>query len=227
MYFTDRDSGGAIINRLGLYAMAEDFSSAELERILIDDIPSGDHHQGGRMRIGPDGKLYVGVGAYDPALAQQPGQLAGKLLRMNLDGSVPDDNPTPGSYVYLTGVRNTQGYDWFDAHHMLVMDHGPTSIDPGVPEKGWDELSVVRAGDNLGWPGVRGCGTGSGIAEPVMVWQSSMPPGGATLYTGRPFRSGGAASSWAPWVSPGRGSTCIASSSAPTTRMSWRSTRST
>jgi hypothetical protein len=65
------------------------------------------------------------------------------------------------------------------------MDHGPTSIDPGVPEKGWDEFNVVRASENLGWPGVRGCGTGSGITEPVVAWQASMPPGGAALYTVR------------------------------------------
>jgi len=179
-----RRPDNALINRLGLYKLSQDGTAATFERLLLDDIPAGQHHQGGRMRIGPDGKLYVGVGAYDPSLAQRPDQLAGKLLRMNPDGTVPNDNPTPGSYVFLTGVRNTQGFDWFDRHHLLVMDHGPTSIDPGVPEKGWDEFNVVRAGENLGWPGVRGCATGSGITEPVMVWQASMPPGGATVYTG-------------------------------------------
>jgi glucose/arabinose dehydrogenase len=64
------------------------------------------------------------------------------------------------------------------------MDHGPTAIDPGVPEKGWDEFNVARAGENLGWPDIRGCETGPGITEPVMVWQSSMPPAGAAMYTG-------------------------------------------
>jgi aldose sugar dehydrogenase len=184
MYFMARKPDGSLINRLGLYEMSQDGGGAALVRFLLDDIPAGEHHQGGRMRIGPDGKLYVGVGAFDPGLAQQANQLPGKLLRLNPDGTVPDDNPTRGSYVFLTGVRNTQGFDWFDEHYLLVMDHGPTAIDPGVPEKGWDEFNVVRAGENLGWPGVRGCGTGAGFSAPVMVWQTSMPPGGAAVYTG-------------------------------------------
>jgi aldose sugar dehydrogenase len=184
MYFTARGAGNALINRLGVYELAADGSKASFKRLLLDDIPSGIHHQGGRMQIGPDGKLYVGVGAYAPKLAQQPDQLPGKLLRLNLDGSVPDDNPTPGSPVFLTGVRNTQGFDWYDDRHMLVMDHGPTSVDPGVPEKGWDEFNVVRGGENLGWPEVLGCDTRDGISEPVLVFERSLPPGGAALYRG-------------------------------------------
>jgi glucose/arabinose dehydrogenase len=184
MYFTARGQNNALINRLGLYELAEDGGSATLQRLLLDDIPSGIHHQGGRMQIGPDGKLYVGVGAYAPELAQRADELPGKLLRLNLDGSVPDDNPTPGSPVFLTGVRNTQGFDWYDDHHMLVMDHGPTSIDPGVPEKGWDEFNVVRGGENLGWPEVRGCDTRADVSEPVMVFERSLPPGGAAIYRG-------------------------------------------
>lgn len=184
LYYTARRSDDALINRLGLYKMSEDGATAAFERLLLDDIPGGIHHQGGRMAVGPDGKLYVGVGAYDPGLAQQPDELPGKLLRLNLDGSVPDDNPTKGSPVFLTGIRNTQGYDWFDSTHLLVMDHGPTSVDPGVPEKGWDELNVARAGENLGWPEVLGCDTEAGITEPVLVWERSVPPGGAAIYRG-------------------------------------------
>jgi aldose sugar dehydrogenase len=184
MYFTARGANNALINRLGVYELAADGSKASFKRLLLDDIPSGIHHQGGRMQIGPDGKLYVGVGAYAPDLAQQPDELPGKLLRLNLDGSVPDDNPTPGSPVFLTGVRNTQGFDWYDDHYMLVMDHGPTSIDPGVPEKGWDEFNVVRGGENLGWPDVLGCDTRADIREPVLVFERSLPPGGAAVYRG-------------------------------------------
>ena len=185
IYWTARrSSDNALINRLGLYKMSSDYTTASFQRLLLDDIPGGIHHQGGRMKIGPDGKLYVGVGAYDPSLAQMPDELPGKLLRMNLDGSVPDDNPAAGSFVFLTGVRNTQGYDWFDDEHLLVMDHGPTAVDPGVPEKGLDEFNVARAGDNLGWPKVLGCSTGAGVTEPVLVWERSLPPGGAAIYTG-------------------------------------------
>ncbi len=184
MYWTARRSDRALINRLGVYELSKDGNNATFQRLLLDDIPGGVHHQGGRLKIGPDGKLYLGVGAYNPALAQQPNQLPGKLLRMNLDGSVPDDNPTPGSLVFLTGIRNTQGYDWFDRDHLLVMDHGPTAIDPGVPEKGWDEFNVARAGENLGWPKILGCNTSAQITEPVLAWERSLPPGGAAIYTG-------------------------------------------
>jgi glucose/arabinose dehydrogenase len=184
MYYTARRADNALINRLGLYKMSDDGTSASFQRHLLDDIPGGIHHQGGRMHIGPDGKLYVGVGAYDPGLAQLPDELPGKLLRLNLDGSVPDDNPTKASPVFLTGIRNTQGYDWFDDKHLLVMDHGPTSVDPGVPEKGWDEFNVARAGENLGWPNALGCKTAANITEPVLVWERSMPPAGAAIYRG-------------------------------------------
>ena len=185
MYWTARAEDDSLYNRLGLFTMSEDYGSAELERILLDDIPGGIHHAGGRMRIGPDGKLYLGVGAYEAPQAQQPDSVAGKLLRMNPDGSIPADNPTPGSYVYLTGIRNTQGFDWFDPHHLLVMEHGPTFNDDGGPfTKGLDEFNVFRAGENSGWPDTTGCDSAEGITQPVIVWERSLPPGGATLYRG-------------------------------------------
>lgn len=185
MYWTARMPDRSLINRLGLFTMSADLSRAELDRILIDNIPGGIHHAGGRMHIGPDGKLYLGVGAYDARQAQEPDVLAGKMLRLNLDGSIPDDNPTPGSYVFLTGIRNTQGFDWFDADHLLVMEHGPTFNDDGGPfARGWDQFNVLRAGENAGWPDAYGCDTAPGITEPVIVWERSLPPGGATLYRG-------------------------------------------
>ncbi len=183
MYWTARKSQDVLINRLGLFKMSEDFSGATLDRVLVDDIPGGIHHQGGRMHIGPDGKLYVGVGAYEARLAQEPDEVAGKLLRMNLDGSIPADNPTPDSYVFLSGIRNTQGFDWFDRDHLLVMEHGPTfNDDGGPPARGWDRFSVLKAGQNAGWPDVYRCDTAPGITEPVMVWERAFPPGGAALY---------------------------------------------
>ncbi|HEY6878540.1 MAG TPA: PQQ-dependent sugar dehydrogenase, partial [Polyangiales bacterium] len=183
LYFSTRNSSNGLINRLVAYELSDDGTITE-EGIVLDNIPAGVHHQGGRMQIGPDGKLYVGVGAYDPSFAQKLDQLPGKLLRMNLDGTVPDDNPHPGSLVFLSGVRNTQGYDWFDDKHILLMDHGPTAVDPGVPQKGWDEFDVVRAGENLGWPDRLGCDKGSNTVTPVMTWQRSLPPGGAAIYRG-------------------------------------------
>ena len=119
LFYNVQKSNGQEVSRIDRYVLADDAASAEFDRVIIDDLPAALHHQGGRMHIGPDGLLYVGVGAYDPPQAQNPDSLAGKLLRMGLDGQLPADNPDPESYVYISGIRNTQGYDWIDdrAYH--------------------------------------------------------------------------------------------------------------
>jgi glucose/arabinose dehydrogenase len=187
------DGGLTLFNRLGMFKLSDDGTSAMLDHIMIDNIPGGTHHQGGRLAIGPDGKLYVPIGAYDPTLAQMPDQLPGKVLRLNPDGSTPSDNPTPGSPVFLTGIRNTEGFDWFNRYYLLMAVHGPTLIDPGVALKGYDQFIVARAGENLGWPLVVGCNTPPsvtappppmGLTQPVLSWEKSTPPGGGVIYRG-------------------------------------------
>lgn len=185
LYFTATKADDTVVNRVLAYTLSEDGLAAALDHVVLDDVPAGGHHQGGRMQISPDGKLFVGVGAYEPALAQDPASVAGKLLRLNLDGSIPDDNPTPGSAVFASGIRNTQGYDWFDDDTLLVMDHGPSGIELGQPDlRGHDEFNIVRAGDNLGWPRVYGCDEAEGLTAPRLVWKTAVPPAGAAIYTG-------------------------------------------
>lgn len=185
LYVTVEIADDVAINRILRYNLAPDNQSVSFDRVILDNIPAGYHHHGGRMKIGPDGKLYVGVGAFEALNAQKPDSLAGKLLRMNLDGSIPDDNPDPTSYVYISGIRNTQGYDWFDDDYLLIMDHGPTALDAGVPLLiGYDEFNVARAGDNLGWPEIWGCDSAAALSEPVLSWEYSVPPSGAVYYQG-------------------------------------------
>ena len=173
------------IGRIERYVLSSDGRSATFDRVILDDLPAGLHHQGGRMRIGPDGMLYVGVGAYEPHDAQDSGTLAGKLLRMDLDGGVPADNPQPDSYIFASGIRNTQGYDWFDDRHIVMVEHGPSGIELGRQDlRGFDEVNVVTAGDNLGWPEIWGCDTQEGLVSPVLTWEDSVPPTGATFYRG-------------------------------------------
>ena len=82
-------------------------------KVLIGNIPGGGVHDGGRIKFGPDGKLYITTGeAGNPNLSQDLNSLAGKILRINSDGSIPDDNPFPNSPVYSYGHRNPQGLDW-------------------------------------------------------------------------------------------------------------------
>lgn len=187
LYITATTEPGLIVNRLLQYRLSDDLRSAELDSVILDDIPAGGHHQGGRMAIGPDGKLYVGVGAYQPAQAQDSETIAGKLLRLNLDGSIPNDNPTPDSAIFLSGIRNSQGFDWFDDKHLVLVDHGPSAQVGSSGLRGLDEFNVAVAGDNLGWADLWGCDTAPGLTTPVVVWDDAIAPGGAALYRGEAF----------------------------------------
>ena len=185
LFYNIDNADGVQIGQIARYALSDDGRSATFDRVMMDNLPAGLHHQGGRMRVGPDGMLYVGIGAYDPPEAQSPDTVAGKLLRMDLDGGIPADNPDPNSYIFVSGIRNTQGYDWFDDRHIVMVDHGPSGFELNMPElAGFDELNVVTAGDNLGWPLVWGCDNQEGLVSPALAWEGSVPPTGATFYRG-------------------------------------------
>lgn len=151
--------------------------------VLLDGIPSARFHNGGRMRIGPDGMLYIGTGdAREPELAQDESSLAGKLLRIAPDGSVPPDNPFgPDNPVYLMGIRNTQGWGWPSSTSLYVTDHGPSGE---LGRSDHDEVSVAAAGANLGWPTIYRCEENAGMTTPILTWGEAAPPGGAAIYTG-------------------------------------------
>ncbi len=153
---------------------------AERVRVILDGIPAARYHDGGRLRIGPDGMLYAGTGdARSPRRAQDRRSLSGKILRLGLDGSIPRDNPFGAAVVM--GVRNVQGFDWREDGALIVADHGPTGE---LGRRGHDELSVARAGANLGWPTVYGCRTHEGMVAPSLTWEQAAPPGGMAIYTG-------------------------------------------
>jgi len=185
LYYNIDNEDGVQTGRIERYALSGDGRSAALDRVILDDLPAGLHHQGGRMRLGPDGMLYVGVGAYEPHDAQSPDTLAGKLLRMDLEGDIPADNPAPDSYIFTSGIRNTQGYDWFDDRHIVMVEHGPSGIELGRQDlRGYDEVNVATAGDNLGWPRIWGCDAQEGLVRPVLTWENPVPPTGGMFYRG-------------------------------------------
>lgn len=113
--------------------------------ILIDKIPGDAIHNGGRIKFGPDGKLYITTGdANKDQLAQRLDSLAGKILRINKDGSIPEDNPFNGSAIYSYGHRNPQGLAWHPmSKELYATEHGPI---------GFDEVNLIIAGNNYGWP---------------------------------------------------------------------------
>lgn len=147
---------------------------------ILDGIPAGVVHDGGRVEFGPDGKLYVSVGdTTQRELAQDRGSLAGKILRMEPDGSVPSDNPFPGSRVWSMGHRNVQGMAWAADRTMFAVEFG---------ENTWDELNVIVPGGNYGWPVHEGRADDPKYRNPVQQWPtgeaspSGMAIRGDTIY---------------------------------------------
>lgn len=181
LYYT-ASADGVNVNRIARYVLDPSGLSAREAEILVDGIPASPVHDGGRLRIGPDGMLYAGTGdARSPDRSQDVNSPAGKLLRIALDGSIPADNPFPGSAVYLLGVRNVQAFDWLDDGRLVVVDHGPSGE---LGRSGHDELSVARAGDNLGWPDAWRCDAQPRRVTPLLVWPRALPPGGGLYYRG-------------------------------------------
>lgn len=181
IYYTANANGSAV-NRVERWQLSSDGLSATRDRTILDNIPVARFHNGGRIRFGPDGMLYIGTGdARNPDLSQDVKSLAGKILRVTPDGQVPQDNPFPGNPVYILGVRNTQGFDWPTPSTLWVSDHGPSGE---LGRFGHDEVSVAQAGDNLGWPTIYRCQSQQKLVTPEIVWQQALPPGGATIYTG-------------------------------------------
>ncbi|WPB78325.1 PQQ-dependent sugar dehydrogenase [Archangium violaceum] len=180
--YVTTDEGGPTQNRVERWTLSEDHTSATVDRVIFGNIPAAKYHDGGRIRFGPDGMLYVGTGdSREPDNSQNVDTPSGKLLRLTPEGEVPGDNPFPGKPAFLTGVRNTQGFDWKDRDTLYFTDHGPSG---DTLRRGHDEVSVVRKGNNLGWPTIYSCESGEGFITPSLTWESAAPPGGAAIYTG-------------------------------------------
>jgi glucose/arabinose dehydrogenase len=152
----------------------------EETRLLLDQIPSGQYHHGGRLKIGPDGKLYATAGdaAADPSIAQDLKSLGGKILRMNLDGTVPLDNPFAGSYVYSYGHRNPQGLAWAEDGTLYASEHGPSAN---------DEINRIEPGKNYGWPVIQGTEEKEGMEAPLFTSgkDNTWAPSGIAIKNGK------------------------------------------
>ncbi|WP_153465172.1 PQQ-dependent sugar dehydrogenase [Sediminibacillus terrae] len=128
--------------------------------VLLDDIPGGQVHHGGRIEIGPDDKLYVTVGdATDKSSAQNRNSLSGSILRINQDGSIPIDNPDPQSAIYSWGHRNPQGLAWDEQGNLYATEHG---------DQAHDEINLIKPGNNYGWPEVEGDHQQRGMETPLI-----------------------------------------------------------
>ena len=162
-----------------------DGTSLGAPEVLLSDIPGSSIHNGSRLAIGPDRLLYVTTGdASDGPIAQNRDALAGKVLRLTLDGQPAAGNPF-NTRMYSYGHRNPQGMVFAPDGSLYVTEHGPSDN---------DEVNRIEAGRNYGWPTVHGrCDGDIGmgeisfcsanqIAEPIAIWTPTIAPAGLAYY---------------------------------------------
>ena len=176
--YTYAGSNGAA-NRV--VRLKDEGDSVVLDTIILDPLPSANNHAGCRIRFGPDGKLYITNGdALEPSSAQDLTSLAGKILRINPDGSIPEDNPFRGSPVWSYGHRNPQGIDWQPGSgRMYSTEHGPSGFDG---PQGGDEINLIQAGGNYGWPLVSHDEQREGTFAPVIQFTPAEAPASLSFY---------------------------------------------
>ncbi len=151
------------------------------KKIILDNIPAFQLHNGGIIKFGYDGKLYVSVG--DSTIsesAQNLSILKGKILRINEDGTVPHDNPFKNSVIYSYGHRNVVGLAWdFKNKVLYASEAGAT---------GNDEINIIKPGQNYGWP-IEECGNleKPQFVQPEFCFTPSIYPAGMIISNSTKF----------------------------------------
>jgi quinoprotein glucose dehydrogenase len=182
MYTVDRGAE-QVTNRVSRFREV-DGRGAE-EQIILDDIPGATTHNGGRIKFGPDGMLYIGTGdARDRRRAQNLENIGGSILRLTPEGAIPADNPWPGNPIWAYGFRNPTGIAFRpEDGEFFVADHGPTvEWEPRIGA--FDEINIVEKGANYGWPLVVGAPGVAGYVDPILSWIPSVPPGDLIFHNG-------------------------------------------
>lgn len=183
--YSYQDSSGQILTRVSRFTRG-----IGNELVLLEGIPDNAFHNAGRLKFGPDGRLYLATGdANDRTLPQDSSSLAGKILRFNPNGSLPEDNPFPGSPVYSLGHRNPQGLAWHpDTGQLFITEHGPSATIAGEPFFCChDEINSIVAGGNHGWPLAIGAVQDARFIPPVLEsGTDTWAPAGAAFYRSLP-----------------------------------------
>jgi glucose/arabinose dehydrogenase len=162
------------VERIRLNGTAGSYSLGSA-RTVFTGLPTAGNHDGGRIKFGPDGDLYITAGdATASERAQDLDYLGGKILRIKPDGTIPSDNPFPGSPVWSYGHRNPQGIAWDSSGRMWAAEFGQDT---------WDELNIIKPGKNYGWPIVEGKSDDSRFANPVLQWSTADASPSGLLFT--------------------------------------------
>ncbi len=177
------NGGSGLLERLVQFTYANNTLSNET--VLIDQIPANSNHDGSRLLITPDMHLFMTTGdAGNTNLSQDMNSLGGKTLRLNLDGSIPTDNPFANSYIYSLGHRNAQGLVLHPNGKLYSSEHGPSSD---------DEINIIQSGKNYGWPAVKGkidtpneqtFAASTEVIESIFEWTPTIAPSDLVYYTG-------------------------------------------
>jgi glucose/arabinose dehydrogenase len=179
IYHSYKTSDNKVANRV--VRLKENNNKATIDKVLITNLPGAVYHNGGRLKIGPDNKLYFGDGNYgnkDDTLSY----LGGKIFRLNLDGTIPADNPFGASSpIYSRGHRNPQGLAWQPGTNRLFeSEHGESSK---------DEINFIEPGNNYGWPKYDGGNQNQTGITPPLIYASgtTWAPSGITFVTQGPW----------------------------------------
>ncbi len=148
------------------------------EEVILDGMRASFIHDGCRLAFGPEDKLLITMGDSSRAsLAQNPGSLNGKVLRINTDGSLPADNPYTDSPVYTLGHRNPQGLAVRPGTDQIyISEHGPDTD---------DEINRLVPGENYGWPTVKGTDEVEGYEPALWDWTPTIAPAGIAFLDSR------------------------------------------
>jgi len=173
VYFTYEENGN-LWNKI--LKITESDNKLKDAITILDKIPGSRFSNGGVMKFGPDNKLYVGIGAGSDSShgAQDLNSLAGKILRLNDDGSIPSDNPFSNSQVYSYGHSNPRGMAWAKSGSLYVTETGPSKN---------DEINLIIKGKNYGWPEQQCSGDGD-FVNAIMCYDPEIEPGGIVFYSG-------------------------------------------
>ncbi len=178
--YTHKRKDSVVVSRLVRYTYTTDTLK---DPLVLLEIPASTGHNGSRIAISQDGKIFWATG--DAARynnAQDTSSLNGKVLRLNIDGSIPEDNPFPGNLVWSFGHRNIQGIAFSPDGTLFSSEHGD-AIE--------DEMNIIQKGKNYGWPRVEGyCDTpdekrfcdSASVVEPIKAWTPTVAPSGIDYY---------------------------------------------
>jgi len=173
VYYT-YEKDGTLWNKI--LRITELNNKLDAAKTIFDNIPGSVYNNGGIIKFGPDGKLYVGTGSVSESShgSQDIQSLEGKILRLNDDGTIPDDNPFSNSPVFSFGHMNPKGLGWNNEGSLFVTEMGPSKN---------DEINLVQSGGNYGWP-EQECSGNEEFIDPIICYDPAIEPGGIAFYYG-------------------------------------------